>query len=154
MHVASHYSSPVQNAYTASRPEFEKILISKSGFPALLLDGMPKLRCLRYPNRYPRYAFGWLVALAELADRAVKETGVGRDPIDYGLQLFRDAGFERSQYNWQFIFPDGKPRCLFYVATNDSPERRDMAQDEEYIARAKAVLRRTEDGRWFHIDSF
>ena len=77
-----------------SRSQFEKILISKSGFPALLLDGMPKLRCLRYPNRYPRYAFGWLVALNELADRAVKETGVGRDPIDYGLQLFRDAGFE------------------------------------------------------------
>ncbi|KAI5835226.1 hypothetical protein K523DRAFT_228684, partial [Schizophyllum commune Tattone D] len=128
--------------------------LSKTGFPAMLGDNAtPQVRSLHRP-RYPRYAFGWLVALAELADRAVKETGVGRDPIDYGLQLFRDAGFERSQYHWQFVFPDGKPRFLLYVATNDSAERLDMAKNEEYIARAKAVLRRTEDGRWFHIDSF
>ncbi|KAI5896446.1 uncharacterized protein SCHCODRAFT_02745426 [Schizophyllum commune H4-8] len=139
---------------TFTLSEFKKILKSKLGFPAVL-EGTPKLRVHRGLRIYPRYAFGWLVSQTELARRAVEETNQeGRDPIGYGLQLFQEAGFERCQYQWQCIFPDGHMRLLFYVATNDSPERRDMAQDEEYIARAKAVLRQTGDGKWYHIDTF
>ncbi|KAI5835238.1 hypothetical protein K523DRAFT_202096, partial [Schizophyllum commune Tattone D] len=127
---------------------------SKLGFPAVL-DGTPKLRVLRPPAVYPRYGFGWIVnepALMRYAEEATSQPC--RNYLAYGLKLLREAGFEPGTYDYMHICPHGKIATLWYITTNESPEKRDMANDEELVAKAKAALGQTQEGRLYHIDLF
>ncbi|KAI5896445.1 uncharacterized protein SCHCODRAFT_02685419 [Schizophyllum commune H4-8] len=131
-----------------------RITKSKLGFPAVL-DGMPKLRVLHSPAIYPRYGFGWIVNKTALMRHSEEATGQPcRDYLAYGLRLLMEAGFERGTYDFMHICPHGKVATLWYIATNESPEKRDLASNKEYVERAKAALGQTEQGKWYHIDLF
>ena len=54
------------------------------------------------------------------------------------------------------ICPHGKTATLWYITTNESPEKRDLANDEDLVAKVKVALPvgQTQEGRWYHINLF
>ncbi|KAI5896444.1 uncharacterized protein SCHCODRAFT_02676203 [Schizophyllum commune H4-8] len=128
--------------------------LSRRGFP-LLIDETPKLRNLRLPDVYPRYGFGWIVPARALMRLAEEKTGKPcLDHLTYGLRLLREAGLPDGEYDFWPLFPHGQLTTLWYIATNESPEKRDLASNKEYVGRAKAALGQTEEGKWYHMDLF
>ncbi|KAL1677802.1 hypothetical protein EV122DRAFT_252344 [Schizophyllum commune] len=89
-----------------------------------------------------------------------------RDYLAHGLKLLREAGFDLrawaacptssrpGTYDYMHICPHGKTATLWYITTNESPEKRDLANNEELVAKAQAALGQTQEGRWYHIDLF
>ncbi|KAH9848017.1 hypothetical protein C2E23DRAFT_889470 [Lenzites betulinus] len=89
-----------------------------------------------------------------LVDHAEENGKVHNDVLNYGLKLLRDAGLPDGTYDFWHIRRNGVMTLLWFVATNESPEKRDLASNKEYVERAKAALGRTEDARWHHMDRF
>ncbi|KAH9848020.1 hypothetical protein C2E23DRAFT_471937 [Lenzites betulinus] len=132
-----------------------EIQLSRRGFPLLLdLDETPKLRNLRLPDIYPRYGFGWIVPDDVLVRHAEEndKAHMYDDVLNYGLQVLQDAGLPECDF-WH-IRRNGVMTTLWFIATNESPEKRDLASNKEYVERAKAALGQTEDARWHHMDRF